>query len=60
MKKKTEKIKINASEHLRDDLSDVPDNVNKQRRIYILLPKREDDGSTHLTGQVNIRYCYII
>lgn len=55
-----EKIKINASEHLRDDLSDVPDNVNKQRRIYILLPKREDHGSTHLTGQVNIRYCYII
>lgn len=52
VKKNTEKIKRNASEHLRDDLSDVPDNVNKQRRIYILLPKREDHGSTHLTGQL--------
>ncbi|XP_061188387.1 uncharacterized protein LOC133196526, partial [Saccostrea echinata] len=42
----------NARELLRDDLSDVPDNVKRERRIYILLPKSEDHESTHLTGQL--------
>ncbi|XP_062587621.1 uncharacterized protein LOC134249268 [Saccostrea cucullata] len=51
-KQDTEKARRTASEKLREDLEIIGNDIKKEHRIYISLPKDGDHQEMHLIGQI--------
>ena len=51
-KQDTKKARRIASETLKEDLEAIANNIKKEHRIYISLPRDEEHKEIHLLGQV--------